>query len=115
MQKNPVYFDFVDVADEKVFTKQRMREWEVNLRNAYVDVLDEMLTNITLSGDWRGVSVTDQDDTVTLLFEGKIEPLKSFGRIVTGDASPVTYLCLLAAVSAGVLAMWAVRRRRGYR
>ena len=80
-----------------------------------VDVLDEMLTNITLSGDWRGVSVTDQDDTVTLLFEGKIEPLKSFGRIVTGDASPVTYLCLLAAVSAGVLAMWAVRRRRGYR
>lgn len=31
MQKNPVYFDFVDVADEKVFTKQRMREWEVNL------------------------------------------------------------------------------------
>lgn len=42
MQKNPVYFDFVDVADEKVFTKQRMREWEKNLRNAYSDVLDEM-------------------------------------------------------------------------
>ncbi|MCM1159594.1 MAG: hypothetical protein NC412_00060 [Roseburia sp.] len=42
MQKNPVYFGFVDVADEKVFTKQRMREWEINLRNAYVDVLDEM-------------------------------------------------------------------------
>lgn len=42
MQKNPVYFGFVDVADEKVFTKQRMREWEMNLRNAYADVLDEM-------------------------------------------------------------------------
>ena len=42
MQKNPVYFGFVDVADEKVFTRQRMREWEINLRDAYVDVLDEM-------------------------------------------------------------------------
>ena len=42
MQKSPVYFDFVDVADEKVFTKQRMREWEIDLRNAYSDVLEEM-------------------------------------------------------------------------
>ena len=80
-----------------------------------VDVLDEMLTNITLSGDWRGVSVTDQDDTVTLLFEGKIAPLKSFGRIVTGDASPMTDFVLLTAASGGILVLWALRRRNTYR
>ncbi len=77
-----------------------------------VDVLDEMLTDITLSGDWRGVSVTDKDDTVTLLFEGKIEPLKSFGRVVTGDASPITYLILFLMVSSGILAVIAAKRRR---
>ncbi len=80
-----------------------------------VDVLEEMLTNITLSGDWRGVSVTDKDDTVTLLFEGKIEPLKSFGRIVTGDASPVAALILLAAVSAGTFGAVVFGRRRARR
>lgn len=47
MQKSPVYFDFVDVADEKVFTKQRMREWEKNLRDAYSDVLDEMQSKMS--------------------------------------------------------------------
>lgn len=47
MQKSSVYFDFVDVADEKVFTKQRMREWEKNLRDAYSDVLDEMQSKMS--------------------------------------------------------------------
>ncbi|MCI8504807.1 MAG: hypothetical protein HFI67_01290 [Lachnospiraceae bacterium] len=80
-----------------------------------VDVTDEMLTDITLCGDWRGVSVTDQDDTVTLLFEGKIEPLKSFGRVITGDGSPVVCLAFLTAVSGGVIAGFMVRRSRTHR
>lgn len=47
MQKNPVYFGFVDVADERVFTKQWMREWERNLRDAYSDVLDEFQSKMS--------------------------------------------------------------------
>lgn len=42
MQKRPVYFDFVNVADDKVFTLQQMKEWELRLRDAYVDVLEEI-------------------------------------------------------------------------
>ncbi len=80
-----------------------------------VDVLEEMLTDIILSGDWRGVSVTDKDDTLTLLFEGKIEPARSFGRIVSGDASPIADLTVLAAVSAGTLMVLFVRRRKALR
>lgn len=40
MEKKPVYFDFVNVADENVFTESKMRGWERQLRDAYVDVLE---------------------------------------------------------------------------
>ena len=81
-----------------------------------VEVTEEMLTNIMLSGDWRGVKVTDKDDTVTLLFEGEIEPRRSLGqslgRILTGDRAPVVYLSLSATAAAGVIVLLLKKRRK---
>lgn len=79
MQKNPVYFDFVDVADEKVFTKQRMREWEKNLRDAYVDVLEAMQAKISKESPIQFFI------NISLLEETVVDAVIGMRKIVNSD------------------------------
>lgn len=46
MQYGSVFFDFIDVADEKVFTKDLMKRWAHYLLDAYKDVFSEMTSMI---------------------------------------------------------------------
>ncbi len=77
-----------------------------------VDVNDEMLTNITLSGDWRGAHVTDEDDTVTLLFEGEIDLHRSIGQVFTGDTVSIIFLACLVGISGLVLLALLIKQRK---
>ncbi|MCI8549300.1 MAG: hypothetical protein HFI68_01690 [Lachnospiraceae bacterium] len=80
-----------------------------------VDVNDEMLTNITLSGDWRGAHVTDEDDTVTLLFEGEIDLHRSIGRVLTGDTAPIIFLIFSGGISVVTLLTLFIKQRKKHR
>lgn len=83
MQKNPVYFDFVEVADEKVFTEQRMREWERKLRDAYSDIFNEMMSKMSKESPIQFFM------NFSLLEESVVDAVIGMRKIVNSDNNSV--------------------------